>query len=83
MGSVIKVATLDDVPTGLPVVVQRPHLTPAYTRRLAELGIRHGALVSVLMRTVGGAGVITVDNSRIALDSTTMRQIPVASQERT
>jgi Fe2+ transport system protein FeoA len=78
---VIKVPTLDDVPTGLPVVVQRPRLDPAYTRRLAELGIRHGALVSVLMRTVGGAGVITVDNSRIALDSRTMRQIPVASQE--
>jgi len=78
---VIKVATLDDVPAGLPVVVQQPLLGPAYTRRLAELGIRRGALVSVLMRTVGGASVVTVDNSRIALDSRTMRQIPVASPE--
>jgi ferrous iron transport protein A len=78
---VIKTPTLDDVPPGSPVVVQRPHLDPAYTRRLAALGIRPGAPVSVLMRTAGGAGVITVDDSRIALDSRTLRQIPVTSQE--
>jgi ferrous iron transport protein A len=77
---VIKNPTLDDVPPGLSVVVQQPHLDSAYTRRLAELGIRVGASVSVLMRTAGGGGVITVDDSRIALDSRTLRQIPVTSQ---
>jgi ferrous iron transport protein A len=76
-----KAQTLDYVPPGLPVVVQRPHLDSTHRRRLAELGIRSGASVSVLMRTAGGAGVITVDDSRIALDSRTLRQIPVTSQE--
>ena len=81
MRSVIKTATLDDVLPGLPVVVQRPHLDLAYTHRLAELGIRAGASVSVLMRTAGGGGVIAVADSRIALDARTLRQIPVTSQE--
>jgi ferrous iron transport protein A len=78
---VIKIRTLDDVPTGLPVVVQPLHVGQAYARRLAELGIRVGAPVSVLMRTAGGGAVVSVGDGRIALDSRTLRQVPVISQE--
>ena len=45
--------------------------------RLAELGLRPGQPVTLLQRGVGGARVVSVADSRIALDSRTAGRIPV------
>lgn len=47
------------------------------TGRLAELGIRPGALVSFIRRTAGGGIVVEAAGSRIALDRTTAAAVRV------
>lgn len=46
---------------------------PAPRRRLAELGLRPGAVVTVLRRTAGHGRIVAVAGSRIALDAATAR----------
>ncbi len=58
-------------------VLGTPNVTPAQVRRLAELGLRAGAAVTVLFRTAGGGRVIGIGESRIALDRATLAAIPV------
>ncbi len=41
---------------------------PDLARRLAALGLRRGAQVTLLMRTAGGGGIVSVAGARIALD---------------
>ena len=45
--------------------------------RLAELGIRPGATVSIIRRTAGGGIVVEAAGSRIALDRTTAASVQV------
>jgi ferrous iron transport protein A len=59
------------------VTLGSPRLEPAQVRRLAELGIRSGAEVMVLHKTVGGGRVLAVGDARIALDRQTLSAIPV------
>ena len=73
---------LDAAPWGRPVVLGRPDLPPARPRRLAELGLRAGAQVTVLHRTAGGGRVVAVDDARVALDRATLRAIPVRPDPR-
>jgi Fe2+ transport system protein FeoA len=54
-----------------------PTLSARHTRRLAELGVRAGAPVFVLLKTVGGGRVIALQHGRVALDHATCRRIPV------
>ena len=54
-----------------------PALSAPHTRRLAELGLRAGARVFVLRKTVGGGRVIALEHGRVALDHATCRRIPV------
>ena len=70
-------ATLAAVPMRTPVMLGSPRLDAARTRRLAELGLRAGAEVVVLHRTPGGGRVVAVEDSRIAIDRTTLRALPV------
>jgi Fe2+ transport system protein FeoA len=79
---VTRIPTLDDVPPRSSVILGQPHLGLGHTRRLAELGLRAGARVRVVLRTAGGGRVIAVDESRIALDRQTLRRIPVTHVER-
>lgn len=45
--------------------------------RLAELGLRVGAVVTVVSRTAGGGRVVGLGTSRIALDRTTSCRLAV------
>ena len=50
---------------------------PAQRRRLAEFGLRPGALVTVLARTAGGGRLIGLGASRIVLDASTAARLSV------
>lgn len=52
-------------------------LEPALTRRLAELGVRAGQTVTPMHRTSGGARVVGVDHTRVALARAVLRRIEV------
>lgn len=45
--------------------------------RLAELGLRVGAVVTVVSRTAGGGRLVGLGTSRIALDRATTRRLAV------
>lgn len=59
------------------LTVARTDMAPAYRRRLASLGIRPGAVVSVLSATAGGGRVLAVGTSRIALDKAMLNSLYV------
>ena len=69
--------TLDQAPKGIPVVLQRPDLPVARGRRLAELGLRPGAVVTVVRRSTGGGRIVSVGPARVALGRETLRRIGV------
>ena len=48
-------------------------------RRLAELGVRTGQLVTPLHRTAGGARVVAVGDTRVALARSVLRRIEVSA----
>lgn len=50
-------------------------------RRLAQLGLRPGAEVRVVMRTSGGGRVVAVAGSRVALDHATAQRLRVTIPE--
>ncbi|MDQ5973642.1 MAG: ferrous iron transport protein [Actinomycetota bacterium] len=69
--------TVRDLRVGVAAVLGEPTVGLTQRLRLAELGIRAGETVHVVQRSVGGARVVSVRDSRIALDSATARQLPV------
>jgi ferrous iron transport protein A len=69
--------TLADVPVGARVRLVGADLSPARVRRLAELGLRAGAEVTVLLRTSGRGRIIALEQDRIALDRGTLRGLQV------
>ena len=71
--------TLADQPLGRRVVMGRPRLDLARTRRLAELGLRAGVEVLVLHRTAGRGRILAAGDSRIALDRATLEALPVVT----
>lgn len=50
-------------------------------RRLAALGLRRGAPVTLMMRTAGGGAVVSVAGSRIALDRSMLRSLYATTME--
>ncbi|WP_114046137.1 FeoA family protein [Acidipropionibacterium virtanenii] len=50
-------------------------------RRLAALGLRRGAPVTLMMRTAGGGAVVSVAGSRIALDRSMLRSLHISTGE--
>ncbi len=70
--------SLADVPAGGRATLGVPDLDPPRVRRLAELGLRAGAEVRVLVRTSGGGRVVALGDDRIALDRGILRRLPVA-----
>lgn len=70
--------TLAEVQVGAAVVIAaRQRIEPRLARRLAELGLRPGAAVRVLMRTPGHGRVIAIDQVRIALGLDLLRQVAI------
>lgn len=67
--------TVSDAPLGAVLVVTAISGNQRVLRRLAELGVRPGASLSVLRRTAGGGRIVGVAGSRVALDAATARDI--------
>ncbi|HET9128395.1 MAG TPA: FeoA family protein [Propionibacteriaceae bacterium] len=59
---------LGEAPVRTPLTLRRSDGTPDFRRRLATLGLRRGAEVIVVHRTVGGGRIVAVAGARIALD---------------
>jgi ferrous iron transport protein A len=72
-----RASTLARQPVGSRVVLGRPLLGAAATRRLGELGLRAGTAVVVLHRTAGRGCVVAAGDTRIALDRATLEAWPV------
>jgi len=63
--------TVRDLSVGEVAVLAEPQLATDLRMRLAEMGVRPGEQVRVTQRGVGGARIVSVRGSRIALDSRT------------
>jgi ferrous iron transport protein A len=72
--------SLRDLAVGETAIIGVPVLDRAQRIRLAELGLRPGQPVTLVQRGVGGARVVSVADSRIALDSRTAARIPVTEE---
>jgi ferrous iron transport protein A len=69
------VASLAAVPLGTVGALALGSLPRAAGLRLAQLGLRAGAGVTVLARTAGGGRLVGVGTTRIGLDRQTSRQL--------
>jgi Fe2+ transport system protein FeoA len=80
---------LDAARTGQPMLVRDPRdprdptdpgrPTNAVTRRLAELGIRPGAVLRIQSRTSGGGAILAIGDDRIAVSRQILASIEVES----
>lgn len=61
--------------TGDPRVLQATGARPEMARRLAALGLRRGAQLTLMMRTAGGGGIVSVAGARIALDHSMLAEL--------
>jgi ferrous iron transport protein A len=69
--------TLDRSPLGTTLTLVATGVSEDVARRLAELGLRVGAVFSCTQRTAGGGRIIAVDGSRIALGRELLRAVEV------
>lgn len=70
---------LTEAPVGAAVEIVDVTGSDAVTRRLAELGVRPGRIITVVQRVAGGGRLVGAEESRIALDRSTARGIRVNS----
>ena len=68
-------ASLAALPVGSSGALSLGRLPRASALRLAQLGLRAGAQVTVLARTTGGGRLVGVGATRIGLDRETSRQL--------
>lgn len=68
---------LAGVELGVPRRLAAVQLRAADRLRLAELGLRPGAVVTVLARMAGNGRLVALGTSRIAVDSATARALLV------
>lgn len=69
--------TVRDLAVGERAVLAEPEVGGDQRRRLAELGLRPGQEIVLAQRAVGGARVVSVHGSRIALDGRTAAALRV------
>lgn len=70
--------TLADLGIGSGAVITHSHAAePRLGRRLAELGLRPGAEIRLLMRTAGGGRMIAVDQARVVVGRELLGQVEV------
>lgn len=55
--------------------------TRAVTRRLAELGIRPGAVLRIQSRTSGGGAILAIGDDRIAVSRQILASVEVGAEE--
>lgn len=72
--------TVRDLSVGERAVLDAPQLESGLRMRLAEMGLRRGEEVTVTQRGVGGARILSVRGSRIALDARTAARLPIQEQ---
>lgn len=72
-----EIADLGHAPRGVPLTAGAVTSAPGVRRRLAELGLRAGARVTVLRRTSGGGAILAVGDSRVAVSRTVLSTIEV------
>jgi ferrous iron transport protein A len=70
--------TLDAAAVGSRVRLAEVQVEGRSRLRLAELGLRCGAVVRIVSRSVGGGRVVAVDGARIALDRGTAGRLTIA-----
>jgi len=70
--------TVRDLAVGESAVLAEPQLAADLRMRLAEMGVRPGEQVRLSQRGVGGARIISVRGSRVALDASTAGNLPIA-----
>jgi ferrous iron transport protein A len=68
-------ASLAAVPVGASGALALGRLPRSSGSRLAQLGLRAGAVVTVLARTAGGGRLVATGTTRIGLDRETSRQL--------
>ena len=68
-------STLAAVAAGVPFHVEAVTGPPTIRRRMAELGLRAGTIVTVLQRTAGGGRLLAVAGARIAVDAATAGRV--------
>jgi ferrous iron transport protein A len=72
-------SSLSALPPGSTARLCDVRLATAARLRLAELGLRPGAVVRVVNRTPGGGCVVGLGTSRVAVDRHTARNVAVES----
>lgn len=69
MTTVAPTTTLDRAPLGAGLLLTTTHPDPGVARRLASLGLRRGARVSLVQKLAGGGRIVSVNGGRIAVDA--------------
>ena len=62
-----------------PLTLRRSEGAPEFCRRLSALGLRQGARLTVVQRTIGGGRIVAVAGARIALDRGVLARLFVES----
>lgn len=70
--------TLESAPYGLPLTLGEADLPVQRRLRLAELGLRPGATVTVVRRTAGGGRIVGIGDARVALGRQVLSSLPAA-----
>jgi Fe2+ transport system protein FeoA len=68
--------TLTTAPCGVPLILGQAALPASRRLRLAELGLRPGAVVTVLRVTAGGGRILGVGDARVALGRGVLSSVP-------
>lgn len=76
-GQNTEVRSVRDLRVGESAVLAEPDVEGPQRTRLAEMGLRPGETVTVAQRGVGGARVVSVHGSRIAVDARTAGRLRV------
>lgn len=69
--------TLIDVPVAGRATITAADVEPKLGRRLRELGLRRGAVVTVMQKTAGGGRVVKIRDTHYALGRQALRSITV------
>ena len=75
------VMTLATAPLHTPLTVVACLTQPELRSRVSTLGLRGGAHCEIVRQTLGGARVIAVEGSRIAMDASLLKVLTVRSDD--
>lgn len=67
--------TLDAAPLGTPLVLRGTHPDSVVARRLASLGLRRGARVSLVQKLASGGRIVSVGGGRVAIGARVLREL--------